>query len=372
MNYYRFYCSHCGQSLEAPEDMLGETIDCPSCNGKFELPNPEHPPCPSHQCSAPPHTRQRTTTKQTVDTNIKQGVLIAGAICFILGALVICVSLSTVIVYGPLFAAAFVLSIIAMAQRQIAGGVSLLVLTILLPPVLIIGTPAFRSKRSNAQQTANGLRSNTMIDRPSINNLASSPSLTINEATNRTTREPEPQATRSPTPVDPAQVLRQGLPGTKTTYDKFKGASWVAPMEAKPLKVGSHVLLAFLPYISVSDEKDVVFHIYTHYILSRKEQNDKDWIFYEAVILVNTKNERLILTINHSDKGSDVKDYGLIEHADIPLKPKEVERLSEFMNHPPIEIRFSGKSNIDSKLTDEHIQSIQTIIAGWRRLTATE
>jgi hypothetical protein len=132
------------------------------------------------------------------------------------------------------------------------------------------------------------------------------------------------------------------------------------------------VLLAFLPYISVSDEKDVVFHIYTHYILSRKEQHDKDWIFYEAVILVNTKNERLILTINHSDKGSDVKDFGLIEHADIPLKPKEVERLSEFMNYPPIEIRFAGKSNIDSKLTDEHIQSIQTIIAGWRRLTATE
>lgn len=35
MIHYKFNCPHCGQKLEAAEDMLGTTMDCPSCNGKF-------------------------------------------------------------------------------------------------------------------------------------------------------------------------------------------------------------------------------------------------------------------------------------------------------------------------------------------------
>ena len=41
MDDFSFNCPHCDQSLEAPEDMLGEMIECPSCGGSIQLPEPE-------------------------------------------------------------------------------------------------------------------------------------------------------------------------------------------------------------------------------------------------------------------------------------------------------------------------------------------
>ncbi len=46
MSDYKFDCPRCGQSLEAPEDMLGETIDCPSCNQSITIPAPQEPASP--------------------------------------------------------------------------------------------------------------------------------------------------------------------------------------------------------------------------------------------------------------------------------------------------------------------------------------
>ncbi|NLG34871.1 MAG: hypothetical protein GX548_05910 [Lentisphaerae bacterium] len=33
-----FTCPHCGQDLTGPEDMAGETIDCPVCEKSFQIP----------------------------------------------------------------------------------------------------------------------------------------------------------------------------------------------------------------------------------------------------------------------------------------------------------------------------------------------
>jgi len=41
MSDFKFNCPHCEQSLEAPEEMLGQTIECPSCNGSILLPKPK-------------------------------------------------------------------------------------------------------------------------------------------------------------------------------------------------------------------------------------------------------------------------------------------------------------------------------------------
>jgi membrane protein YdbS with pleckstrin-like domain/DNA-directed RNA polymerase subunit RPC12/RpoP len=41
---YKFNCPHCGQSLEAPEDMGGQSIDCPSCSKPLVIPAPAAPP----------------------------------------------------------------------------------------------------------------------------------------------------------------------------------------------------------------------------------------------------------------------------------------------------------------------------------------
>jgi DNA-directed RNA polymerase subunit RPC12/RpoP len=40
MANFKFECPHCAQKLEAPDDMHGETIDCPACKGRIDLPKP--------------------------------------------------------------------------------------------------------------------------------------------------------------------------------------------------------------------------------------------------------------------------------------------------------------------------------------------
>jgi len=36
-----FDCPHCGQNLDAPDDMAGWMIECPACGGKIKIPVPE-------------------------------------------------------------------------------------------------------------------------------------------------------------------------------------------------------------------------------------------------------------------------------------------------------------------------------------------
>jgi hypothetical protein len=151
---FKFNCPHCKQSLEAPDEMLGQTIECPSCKGKIVLPKSEPEPPHRHQRTPPQHAGERTYPKQTVETNVKQGALTGGLVCFVFGVVMMCFSLWTVIVYAPLFLAAFVLSIVAMAQKRIAGGVLLLVLTVVVPPILLIAIPSFKSARSATQAAA--------------------------------------------------------------------------------------------------------------------------------------------------------------------------------------------------------------------------
>lgn len=56
MSEFKFNCPHCEQSLEAPEEMLGQTIECPSCHGSIELskPEPQPQPEPTPEPAPPP------------------------------------------------------------------------------------------------------------------------------------------------------------------------------------------------------------------------------------------------------------------------------------------------------------------------------
>ncbi|MBM4035362.1 MAG: hypothetical protein FJ291_26770 [Planctomycetes bacterium] len=66
--------------------------------------------------------------------------------CFVIGITFMYLTLWSAIVYVPLFLAAFVLSIVAMAQRRVAGGVAMLLLTVVAPPVLYAVLFAMRAK----------------------------------------------------------------------------------------------------------------------------------------------------------------------------------------------------------------------------------
>jgi hypothetical protein len=65
MSDLEFTCPHCQQTLEAPEEMLGETIDCPSCNGSIQLPHPKAA-VPSKSQQSSPAGRQASTTRDKI------------------------------------------------------------------------------------------------------------------------------------------------------------------------------------------------------------------------------------------------------------------------------------------------------------------
>jgi len=55
-------CPHCGQSLEIPEELFGQTVPCPSCQQEIELVKPAPPPLPVISVAnplplAPPQTK---------------------------------------------------------------------------------------------------------------------------------------------------------------------------------------------------------------------------------------------------------------------------------------------------------------------------
>ncbi|MCK9230028.1 MAG: PH domain-containing protein [Syntrophales bacterium] len=53
---FRFNCPHCKQSLEAPEEILGQQINCPSCNRAITLPDPQ----PTAPTASPPPPQNQT------------------------------------------------------------------------------------------------------------------------------------------------------------------------------------------------------------------------------------------------------------------------------------------------------------------------
>lgn len=60
-----FNCPHCGQNLNGPEDIAGQSIDCPVCGKSFQVPGgiievpksqmapPPRPPSPPSPAAAP-------------------------------------------------------------------------------------------------------------------------------------------------------------------------------------------------------------------------------------------------------------------------------------------------------------------------------
>jgi membrane protein YdbS with pleckstrin-like domain len=58
MSELKLNCPHCEQSLELPDELLGQAIECPSCEGTIQLPDPD-PVAPEKEPPAQPTNKQK-------------------------------------------------------------------------------------------------------------------------------------------------------------------------------------------------------------------------------------------------------------------------------------------------------------------------
>lgn len=49
MTNHKYVCPHCSQHLEIHDDLLGQTLECPSCKGQFTIPKPTSIPVAARQ-----------------------------------------------------------------------------------------------------------------------------------------------------------------------------------------------------------------------------------------------------------------------------------------------------------------------------------
>ena len=57
---FKFSCPHCKQSLEAEDDMRGQAVSCPACNGQIQVPSL----APARQATPRPLSMRAATTQQ--------------------------------------------------------------------------------------------------------------------------------------------------------------------------------------------------------------------------------------------------------------------------------------------------------------------
>ena len=128
-------CPYCHQPYEIDEKLIGQDLECGICKKKF--------------------TVSVTTPLQPIEvkTNVKQGAVIGAWVCLILGILLNIFTNFLLIIFLPLYLAAFVLSIVAMAQRRIGWGLASLLLTIILPPIIfLVNIGRFADEVNSAMQ----------------------------------------------------------------------------------------------------------------------------------------------------------------------------------------------------------------------------
>ncbi len=53
MNNIKFSCPHCHRHLDAPKELFGECVSCPSCTRQIQIPNPQNITDPPSRLSRP-------------------------------------------------------------------------------------------------------------------------------------------------------------------------------------------------------------------------------------------------------------------------------------------------------------------------------
>ena len=160
-----------------------------------------------------------------LQTNVKQGAVIGGWVCFGIGILFMVHSLWAFIFYGPLFLAAFVLSIVAMAQRRVGSGLALLC-CVIIPPIAFVYYLGLMAQRL---QASDSLKSPS----PSPSLETATPAQAQSKFTSEATPTPSPAelATTSSTPIEvaPQTFPESTLTATPNALDASLATATPAP-----------------------------------------------------------------------------------------------------------------------------------------------
>jgi DNA-directed RNA polymerase subunit RPC12/RpoP len=150
----KFNCSKCGQRLSVDETSAGVEVRCSVCGEHMIAPSQgvvvslSKPPKLCECLAQQPETENLTgnaVVRIETQTNVNQGAVIWGWVCFFLGILcVLILTAFSAFIYGPLFLASFILGIIAIVQGRMVQGIFILIANIIGAPVLICLISAFQ------------------------------------------------------------------------------------------------------------------------------------------------------------------------------------------------------------------------------------
>jgi hypothetical protein len=156
-------CGNCGQHVAVDDSAVGQVFACPACGQSLSVPLPAR--VVSQQAPSTQANLQRE-----IQTNVKQGAAIGGWVCFAAGVVFMFIPFPTWFIYAPLFFASFILGIIAIAQKRIASGITLLLANVVGGPILFLiaiaiglatWTGAFDRARQRAEEFSNRSATNS-------------------------------------------------------------------------------------------------------------------------------------------------------------------------------------------------------------------
>lgn len=153
-----------------------------------------------------------------IQTNVKQGALIGGAVCFVIGIVLMCLTMWSFLIYGPLFLVSFVLGIVAMAQRRILGGLLLLLATLIVPTILGLYLLTTRTaealnqhKQSSEPQAPRVSNQTQSTSVPGASRIPSNASTTHESARSSSAVKATSDRTESGTSKNPALDAKMGF-----------------------------------------------------------------------------------------------------------------------------------------------------------------
>jgi len=170
-------------------------------------------------------------------------------VCFAVGAALMFLSLWAIIFYAPLFFAAFVLSIIAMAQGRVVGGLTLLLCCVIIPSLTFLGLMARLQPSGSLQSpspstpletatpaiTSGAAASPTPAESATTSSTLVAPTQSQSEFTSETTPTPAPaDLVTSPTPVD---VAPQAVPEPTSTPNPLDASAVTATPASSTYRV---------------------------------------------------------------------------------------------------------------------------------------